>query len=255
MKKKVVIISLAIALVVLALVWVRHKQQAEIACIPDPLVVGTTADYPPFSFMKDGKVVGFDIDLMQEIATRLDRDIEIKDLPFETLIPQLQAGEIHIIAAGMSITEDRAKLIAFSDPYLVSDPLIALTLKGKTPLVSAEELMGEHVIVIPGYTVEPYLSKISGITITRAHSLNDAITMLSDGQAKALVTASATLKPLVEQYGTDKFSTLVLKDLNENIALGVAKERLPLLQEINAIITVMEKDGTLDMLKKKWNII
>lgn len=254
MKKKAVLLSLAIALIALLLIWVRHNQQSDALTIPEPLIVGTTADYPPLSFMKEGKITGFDIDVIQEIATRLDRDIEIKDLPFETLVPQLQTGEIHLIAAGMSITDERSKLINFSTPYIVSDPVIALTPKNSTPLVSAEELSGKQVIIIPGYTLEPYLSTIAGVTIKRAHTLADAVALLQDSEGKVLVTAASTLKPLIEQYGPDKFSTFVLKEVNETIALGIAKERTTLLQEINTILATMEKDGTLDMLRKKWNI-
>ncbi len=252
--KKAIWIALAVALGVLALVWVRHSQQSEALAIPDTLIIGTTADYQPLSFIKEGKIVGYDIDIMQEIANRLNKEIEIKDLPFETLIPQLQAGEIHIIAAGITITDERAKLINFSTPYLTSDPLVALTPKSTTPLVSTEELSGKQVIIIPGYTAEQFLANIPGVTLKHAGTLTDAVTMLADGQGRVLVTAAATLKPILEQYGPDKFSTFVIKEINENIALGIAKERSNLLKEVNDALVAMERDGTLDTIKKKWDI-
>lgn len=80
--------------------------------------VGTTADYPPFEYLdEEGRLVGFDVDIINAIAQLYKFQVEWRDLPFDRLIERLIAGEIDIIAAGLSITEERARLIAFTQGY------------------------------------------------------------------------------------------------------------------------------------------
>lgn len=85
------------------------------------LVIGTSADYPPYEFhsLKDGKdlIVGFDIAIAQEIAKDLGVKLEIKDMQFDGLLAALQAGTIDIVISGMTPTEERKKSVDFSKTY------------------------------------------------------------------------------------------------------------------------------------------
>lgn len=85
------------------------------------LVIGTSADYPPYEFhsLKDGKdlIVGFDIAIAQEIAKDLGVELEIKDMQFDGLLAALQAGTIDIVISGMTPTEERKKSVDFSKTY------------------------------------------------------------------------------------------------------------------------------------------
>src|SRR5437868_1703335 len=98
------------------------------------LIVGTNADFPPFSFIKDGTIVGFDIDIAHEVAHRLNKKLTLIDLPFIALIPELQMGAIHIIAAGMTATEERAKQVYFTRPYIQGVPLLVISLTSNPPI-------------------------------------------------------------------------------------------------------------------------
>src|SRR6056297_3513256 len=80
-------------------------------------VVGTNASFPPFEYVEDGEIVGFDIDLVKEIAELQGFEVEFRDISFDSLIPGLASGSLDIVAAGMTITEDRKEVVAFSDPY------------------------------------------------------------------------------------------------------------------------------------------
>ena len=85
------------------------------------IVIGTSADYPPYEFHKsiDGKdtIVGFDIEIAKEIAKDLGVELEIKDMKFDGLLAALQTGNIDFVAAGMNPTEDRKKNVDFSKIY------------------------------------------------------------------------------------------------------------------------------------------
>ena len=86
------------------------------------IIVGTSADYPPWEWKDaNGNFVGFDMDVMRMIANISGFEIEIKDIPFDALITSLKAGQIDVIASGLSISEERAKVVDFTDPYYDAD--------------------------------------------------------------------------------------------------------------------------------------
>jgi len=82
-------------------------------------IVGTSADYPPYEWIDSkGNYVGFDMDLMRIIALKEGYKIEFRDIPFNSMVPALQAGKIDIIAAAMNITSERTKILDVTDPYI-----------------------------------------------------------------------------------------------------------------------------------------
>ena len=81
-------------------------------------VVGTNASFPPFEYVEDGEIVGFDIELIKEIAKLQDFEVEVRDISFDSLIPGLASGSLDIVAAGMTITEIEKKLLIFLTPII-----------------------------------------------------------------------------------------------------------------------------------------
>lgn len=88
------------------------------------LRMGTNAAFPPFEYVEGDKIVGFDISMCQNIAKDARCELEVKNMEFESLIAALQSGNIDMIAAGMSVTEERKKNVDFSDPYYESEQVI-----------------------------------------------------------------------------------------------------------------------------------
>src|SRR5690242_5036247 len=92
------------------------------SCSPQPrdrLIVGMELAYPPFE-MTDarGQPMGVSVDLAKALGTYLHREVEIQNVPFDGLIPALQTRKIDLIISSMTATAERAKSIAFSDPYV-----------------------------------------------------------------------------------------------------------------------------------------
>ena len=82
------------------------------------IIIGTSADYSPFEYVdKNGDFAGFDIDVVREMANRLELDIEIIDMPFDSLIPAVQNGKIDLAVATFNYSEERDHLIDFSEAY------------------------------------------------------------------------------------------------------------------------------------------
>ena len=123
------------------------------------LIIGTNAEFAPFCFMKDNKIVGFDIDLALEVSKRLDKDPQIRNMDFDMLVPEIQIGGVHILAAGMTATPERSKQVLFTDPYIKGVPLMVISLKNR-PLNKSglDGLFGKRVVVNDGFTADLYLS-------------------------------------------------------------------------------------------------
>jgi ABC-type amino acid transport substrate-binding protein len=220
------------------------------------LMVGTNAEYPPFTFMRDGTIVGFDIDVVKQVAERLGKTVHIVDMPFNSLIPQLQTGALDVIAAGMTPTQERAQVVAFSQPYVTGTPLIVVSVPHAKQVRTQEDLANESVIVNDGFTAEQHLATIPGINLLRLPTVAEAFLALQNHKADHYVTARNAAQPFFDLH-KDKMSGFTVTDLpntNETTALAVSPQKPELLAEIQRILTEMQEDGTLTDLKKKWNI-
>ncbi len=243
-----------IAIAISMFFWFRKTSDAK--TLSDTLIVGTSADFPPFSFRgSDDSIVGFDIDVIKEVAQRLNLAVDIQDKPFAMLIPQIELGQIHVIAAGMTPTPERAKRVRFSNVYLSSNPLLIVTRSTDPAINNLEDLKGKEVIVNTGYTADLFMSDKPGVELLRLAKVADALTALEKGKADAFVTAMFTLKPYVAE-GDTRFNTARLQETDEQNALAFS---LLIEQEVvdNAqkALDAMEADGTLAALKKKWNLV
>jgi arginine/lysine/histidine transporter system substrate-binding protein len=227
------------------------QQQQEATKI---LTVGTTADFPPFATIHDGNIAGFDIDIAKTVAAKLGKELELKDMPFTALIPQIQLGKIQLIAAGMTATPERAKRVFFTEPYFTGDPLIVITL-AKNKIEDLDDLLGKEVIVNDGYTADIYMSDKEGPILRRLKSPAEAFLAIKTERAFAFVTAQATVQPFFERYGKKDFSIFTIPDTDENISLAISMRYPELQVPIQQALDEMKEDGTIDALKKKWKLI
>ncbi len=221
----------------------------------DTIIVGTNAEYPPFSFIQNGKLIGFDIDVAREVVHRLDKKIEFKDMAFTTLIPELQRGRVHLIAAGMTPTPERAKRIAFTEPHLTGDILVIVA-RSSHGEMSLENLRGKEVVVNEGYAADGFMTEWGGALLTRLNTPADAFLALKSGRAIAYVDARDAVLPFFKQYGYEQFSMSPIPGSEQVTAtsLGISTNYPVFQQEVQRILTQMHDDGTLEQLKKKWGI-
>ncbi len=217
------------------------------------LIVGTNTEFPPFSFREGDAFVGFDIDIAKEVGKRLLKEVQFKDMSFEALLPDLMLGGVDFIAAGMSITAERAKRVNFSKSYLDGDPLVLLTLVGDK--ASLEELMGEVIVVNEGYTADSFISSKSGYKVLRLAAPADAFLALQKGRASAFITAKSTVDAFFSSQNSKKFQVTSLGEASESCALVFSKKNTKLLTEVQSILDEMEKDGTLLQYKNKWKLL
>ena len=104
-------------------------------------VVGTNAEYPPFEYVENGEIAGFDAEIIKEAAKRMGIEYKWLNTNFDGLIPALQTKKVDIVIAGMSVTPEREKAVNFSIPYLTSN--VAIVTNSKNPIKDMNDLSGK----------------------------------------------------------------------------------------------------------------
>jgi polar amino acid transport system substrate-binding protein len=216
----------------------------------DELLVGTNAEFPPFCYIENKTIVGFDIDVVTEVAKRLGKTAKIKDMPFDALLPGIALGSLDVVAAGMSYTEERGKRALFTKSYLNGNLVILASQQS----LGLENLKGKTVVVVEGYTADAKMSSCQGIKLLRLPTQADAFLALKSGRADAFVTASNTVKPFLDLQDSSKYPITPLEGTGESCALVIPLTKRELLVKIQEALDAMEQDGTLAGLRNKWKL-
>ncbi len=216
------------------------------------LIVGTEPTFPPFEFVDEkNQIIGFDIDIAQELAKRLNVKLEIVSLPFDSLIPALQQGKIDLIIAGMTITEERSKVVDFSKPYFNANQAIVVRKASGFLPKTFEDLVGKKVAVQLGTTGDLVVSEISGINVVRFQKFTDAFLELQNGRVDAVVLDEAPAKSYVNKFS--KILTLsTVIDTGETYGIAVRKGNKELLNFVNQTLDILKSNKTYDKLLSKW---
>jgi ABC-type amino acid transport substrate-binding protein len=247
-----IIFSLVIASIVV--LWRTCTNQKPQMNGDETLIVGTNAEFPPFSLYKERKITGFDIEIINEIGRRLGKKVIIKDLPFDALIPEIQLNKIHVIAGGLNPTPERAQQVLFTQPLFEGDQLVIFSLKSN-PIHSVQELKNKRVIVNEGYFADAFLSqKKLSITLIRLSTTVtiEGLMALANKKGDAFVASAATVIPFMNDEQKQKFFISKIEDAQEKDAFAVAKALPDLHTKIDQVIAQMKADGTLDSFIKEW---
>jgi polar amino acid transport system substrate-binding protein len=219
------------------------------------LIVGTNAEYKPFSFIdQNGAIAGFDIDVMNAIAHRLGITVVYKDLPFEALMGELHNGTIDCMIGGINPTPERAQKVLFSENIYEHDPLVIVYQKENTPLRSIADLAFTKVLVNEGYFADSFLSNQKDIILIRLSSNlpSDGLLALQNGQAQAFVGSKSTTLQVLNATQKNLFTYVIIDDVVEADAFAIAKTNVPLFNDMNKAIQELKKDNTLNSLVQKW---
>jgi polar amino acid transport system substrate-binding protein len=176
-------------------------------------------------------------------------------MSFEALIPELQMGNIHIIAAGMTPTPERAKRALFLTPHLEADPLMAVQKEGAEPITTKEQLQHKTVVVNQGYSSDQYVSDIGDVELIRVSSpfVSTGLLTLDSGQADVYVAAKSSLKPFLAK-DKNGYTITPIEQSGESYAIAISKKYPQLYASLQSALNEMIQDGTIETLKKKWKL-
>ena len=217
------------------------------------LTIGSDLDYPPMESLVDGQPYGFDVAMMQEIADRLGLELNYLDPQnFDSLMTQVNAGNtMDCAVSSITITDERAELVDFSDSYYDSNQAIVIM---KGAYADKKELNDPSVTVAAqsGTSGEAWvaenLPKAKYIPFT---ATTDAVTALVAGQCQAVVYD----QPIAETHVATQFTDCEVLEViatGEQYGIAVNKANSQLLADINACLKAMEEDGTMENLRKEY---
>ncbi|MNB92958.1 ABC transporter glutamine-binding protein GlnH precursor [compost metagenome] len=219
------------------------------------LLVGVKYDTRLFG-LKDpasGNVEGFDIDISKAIAKHILGDenaIELKEVTSKTRIPMLNNGEIDMVVATMTITEERKKEVDFSDVYFQAGQ--SLLVKKGSPITGLESVTKDTKILgSKGATsIKNIKEKVPGITVLEFDNYQDAFAALKAGQGDALTTDDAILYGMASQ--DEGYEVVGEPFTDEPYGIAVQKGNTDVVQAINDTLTELKANGEYDAIYTKW---
>ena len=209
------------------------------------LKVGTDATYEPFETIdKDGKYVGFDMELIKMIADEMGMKLELQNIGWDGIIPGLMNGNYDCLISAMTITPERKKQINFSTPYFAIKQAIVVK-ETDTTVKGPDDLIGKTVTVQNGTTGDLFASKIKNVKMKRFDTNPQAIQELLNNNADA-----AVMDDLVAFSAIRKSKGLKVVEITkiekEDYGIGIKKGNDELLNKINKAIATLKKNGKLD---------
>lgn len=220
----------------------------------DTIIVGTNAEFPPFEFVDDsGEFDGFDIAVMKEIGNRLDMDVEVSNMEFKSLIGAMEASQIDVIAAAMTVTDERKQSVDFTDSYYTARQYIVVQ-KDNDTIKQASDLNGRKIAVQEGTTGDFVASgdydTIKDAQVKRFKKGADAIMDLKNGSVDAVIIDMNPAQEFVK--ANDDLKIVEDESATEEYAFAVQKGNSELAESINTCLEEMKKDGTFDSLIEKY---
>jgi putative glutamine transport system substrate-binding protein len=219
------------------------------------LKVGVKYDAPPFGQLdpRTNKVDGFDIDVARAIAKTIlgdENKVELVQVTSANRIPQLQNGNIDLIIATMTITQDRMKQIDFSDVYYRAGQ--SLLVRKDSPVKSYRDLAGRSVCTITGSTPEQTIRRVAPrASVVVLESYPECFTALRGGRVDAETTDNVLLFGLQQQDPSNFKLTGGLFTF-EPYGIGIAKGNRALAAAVNSTLARLASDGSYAKLHAKW---
>jgi polar amino acid transport system substrate-binding protein len=216
--------------------------------------VGTSADYPPFEYVdENGNKIGFDIELMEEIAKRLGVKLEWVDMPFDSLIAGVQEGKIDASISAFNYSEERDQVVDFTDPYYTSEDAFTVADGFSGAINAPEDVAAFKVGVQTGTTQDGWLTdtlQIAEGNLFRYDRVDQAMADLKNGRIDVMMSDYVPAEALAKQLGGLKIvykGVLSSGPMNIVIPDGDAE----LAQAINEIIKQLQDEGFINNLALK----
>ena len=216
------------------------------------LTVGSDIPYPPFEYREGGEVVGFDIDLITEAATRLGLEVSVIDTDFDTIFTQLAGGRFDVVASATTITPEREEEVNFTEGYYNAQQ--SLTVRADSGITSVDELGEEHTVSVQrGTTGEAWAEDNlapQGVTLRSFTQTPDLYSAVEGGAVDGTINDEpSAIAEVAAREGLELVETI---DTGEVYGFAVNPGNEPLLDELNRVLSEMIEDGTYDQIYAQY---
>lgn len=218
--------------------------------------VGSDTSYPPFADIRDAEAVGFDVDLINEVADRLGGlEVEVVGGPPGTILQALAADELDVVISAVTIEQERARSVDFSAPYFSADLALTIRTTDAGTINGVEDLDGRVVGVQEGRTAEACarnaLVTRYGAAEVRTHET--VIGAFEDLEAER-VDAVLSALPVSEHLVGERVGSAVAQVIRtqEEFGIAVSKRNPNLREAIDRAVSAIRADGTSETLFDRW---
>ena len=218
----------------------------------DVLIVGSEVNYPPFESYENNVMVGFDIDLINEIGKKIGKKIIIKDMAFDALLVALQSGKIDAVVSCMSITDERKKSVNFTQDYLSTSAYLVIR-DNENRIKTVEDLRGKKVATQIGTTQDAFVDELEGVENVKLKTGPETIVHLASKKVDAALLDSSAAKKIVQNNKGVRILANVELDKSE-LGIAVSKKNTQLLKDLNKALTELKKEGFIKKIYQKYHI-
>ena len=218
-------------------------------------VVGLDDTFAPMGFKdEDGNLVGFDIDTAKEVAKRMGVEVEFKSIDWQSKELELKSGKIDMIWNGLTITEERKKNMAFTDPYLDNRQIVVVPIgsdiKTKADLAGKKVGLQQDSSALNALMADEEIYNSVGEVVQYPENF-EALLDLQSGRIDAVI-----VDEILGRYYINKnpgIYEILEEDFgDEEYGVGLRLKDKKLVEEINRILKEMKEDGTMAEISKKW---
>jgi len=267
MKKTIALFAALTAIALIAAGFTGCAKKANVSGLDTikksgKIILGTSADYPPYEFhaQVDGKdaIVGFDLEIAKEVAKDLGVELEIKDMDFDGLLAALTSGNIDIIVSGMTPTEERRKNVDFSEIYYFAEHGVLIRKADAAKYGTDVATLKDAMIGAQRATIQVKLAKmhIKGIAedqteapndqIKELAKLSDLVMELKNSKVEAVVAELPVAKAYLSANDDLMLATYSFKDDVGGNAIAARKGETELVAAINKTVARLASEGKID---------
>lgn len=222
------------------------------------LVVGLSADYPPYEFHQTIKgkdqVVGFDISIAKKIASDMGVSLDIKEMGFDSLLGALKTGKIDLIISGMSPTPERLKEVDFSNPYMTVEQKVVIRKNDVDKFKTTQDFNGKKVGAQKQTTQEELAqNELSGSSVVSLQKVPDLILNLKSNKIDGVVLEGPVADAYVSQDKALRISDISFVNGEKETAIAMQKGATSLKNQVNSSIKTIQDDNLLKDYQKEAN--
>lgn len=212
------------------------------------LTVGSDIPFPPFEQGDPPDYEGFDIDLINEVADRLELEIEIKDLPFDVLLAG-GSGRYDLAIAATTIKPARENRVDFSNPYFNAEQ--SMLVQAGSELTGVDDVTADTIIGSQdGTTGETFANQNTDADVRPFQEIDDAYQALENGQVDAVVNDLPSTQSVADE--NDALEVVETFDTNEEYGIIFEEGDDALRGAVNEALQEIKDDGTLNELYQEW---
>ena len=228
----------------------KNSSDANVDADSDVLVMGTNAAFPPYEFVDDNNnIVGIDAEIAAAVAEKLGKELQIKDMEFDSLLTAVQSGAIDFALAGTTVNDERKLTVDFSDTYATGVQVVIVASDSK--IATIDDLDGKMIGVQAGTTGDIYCTDDYGQEHVKQYNNGAlAVAALKNGQVDCVVIDNEPAKNFVK--ANEGLKILDTEYAVEDYAAAISKENKQLQEDFNKALQELKDEGKIAEIIEKY---